>query len=396
MKKLLCISYCLPPYLYPQSIQVGRFLSGLRDKYDIHILGAAENIATDATLYPDIFAGISPDKILRVPHTAHPYINYFKNRLLPFIYQRPDVFRAWAEKAYHVCKQQFAATRFDAILTFSFPLSLNILGEKLKKHYQCPWIAHQSDPWADNPFMHFTAHTRRLNAALERAAFTEADRLLFTCPEAAEFYRGKFPAMQDKISFINHSFDPAQFPVASPPTTPVKTIRYIGGFYGARTAEPLLNAVRKLPAAIAAKLKFEIVGANVKTKVLINKAKLPFDIIQTQGRVPYLESLRLMATSDALLSIDAPLAHNNIFFPSKLADYIGAQRPIVGIASPGPSARILQSLGYHCHNHGQIDELLQTFELVAAGRYEPNMAADRTPYTKEHNVRRLAEVIDHV
>jgi len=53
-----------------------------------------------------------------------------------------------------------------------------------------------------------------------------------------------------------------------------------------------------------------------------------------------------MVTADALLLIDAP-SEFNIFFPSKLADYIGAGRPILGITPPGTSAKIiLQSGGW--------------------------------------------------
>jgi len=37
-KKILFISYALPPYLYPQSIQIGRSLNDLKKIYDVHIL----------------------------------------------------------------------------------------------------------------------------------------------------------------------------------------------------------------------------------------------------------------------------------------------------------------------------------------------------------------------
>lgn len=398
MKKILFVSHALPPYLYPQSIQIGRFLNELKKTHEVYILRAAEEAAPDRTLYPGLFDGIDPARICAVPYRHYPRLNYIRNRFIPVLYNRPDIYRSWMEQAFQTCIRQFAGVRFDAIATFSFPLSLNLLGARLKAHYHCPWVAHQSDPWADNPFMHYGPVERLVNKGLEAECWARADRLVFTSVEAAAYYRRLYPAHDNKISFINHSYDPALYP-ARPQTNGLdrKVIRYIGGFYGERTARPLLEAVRRLPESAKKDLRFEIIGANLKTRVMIQHAALPYPLIEATGRVDYAHSLSSMASSDALLVIDAPIERDNIFFPSKLADYIGANRPIIGISSPGPTDRILKSFDYPCFPHEQVDALIGTFEAVAAGQLGVNdNPALKADYLDTVNGQKLAGILDAV
>ena len=395
MKKILFISENLPPYLYPQSIQIGRFLQGIKGHFEIYIICAEENSAKDASLYPDLYKDIPSSRILHVSYVHNRFWHEVQNRLLPFFYKRPDLHKDWADRAYAVCLAKYGNVKFDAIITFSFPLSLNLLGSKLKDHYRCRWIAHQSDPWADNPFMNYGPLTRMINQRIERNNFKKADNLIFTNIEAANFYRDKYPQLKDRISYINHSFDPALYPAISVKPVKRKIIRYVGGFYGRRTAEPLLNALKLLTQEARDKLQFEIVGANLKTRIMIKKAGLPRELLCYTGRVNYSESLDLMASSDALLVIDAPVNARNIFFPSKLADYIGAGRPIIGISPIGPTDRILKSLDYPCYRHDQVRELAAWFEAVAGGLVlpSPNVSA-LDPYQAKLNARKLAEVLN--
>src|SRR5699024_5628824 len=72
---------------------------------------------------------------------------------------------------------------------------------------------------------------------------------------------------------------------------------------------------------------------SAKEKVYLLDNEL-LDVVHIKKPVDYRTSLAIMQESDWLIHIDANLSgvlDENIFFAAKLADYIGAERPIFGI-----------------------------------------------------------------
>jgi hypothetical protein len=86
---------------------------------------------------------------------------------------------------------------------------------------------------------------------------------------------------------------------------------------------------------------------------------LPDSLVRFRKSIPYIESLREMRDASALLIIDAPF-EQNVFFPSKLVDYLWARRPILALTPPGTTANIVGDAG------GSIVSP-QTPESIAAG-----------------------------
>jgi hypothetical protein len=71
---------------------------------------------------------------------------------------------------------------------------------------------------------------------------------------------------------------------------------------------------------------------------------LPQGLVNLRAPVAYRESLSLMGQADGLLVIDAP-ADLSVFLPSKLIDYMGAGRPILGLTPAGTAATLIAKLG---------------------------------------------------
>ncbi|MFH1999016.1 MAG: hypothetical protein ABIK28_05000, partial [Planctomycetota bacterium] len=79
--------------------------------------------------------------------------------------------------------------------------------------------------------------------------------------------------------------------------------------------------------------------------------------VRTHPRIPYLSCLALLRDADVLLVLDAPF-DVNLFFPSKLVDYLGARRPILGLTPlKGPTAQILRSMGQPVVSPGEYDDV---------------------------------------
>lgn len=369
MKKLLIIAHDLPPIVRPQSIQIGRLLYHLPQDYHLYVVTAdAENWQKDKEFYHNI-----DKKFTDVIKIAY---NFFLRITGQLFRKTPDIFFTWHLVAYREIMRKWGNERFDCIMTFSFPLSSNLLGIWLKRYFHIPWIAFFSDPWADNPHLRYKSIFKLINTYLEQSVCKHADMLVFASPEMHLAYKKKYPFVINKSTFLKHSYDPGMYE-----TIPVysKTIhnkdnpllstftkgeyeeipdtdnhhltyinisgvekkklimRYIGAFYGERTIEPFLIALRKLLGTNASKetmLFVEVIG-NIARKYTNQYARLldRYDlgaIVKFYPPVSYRESLRLMQTADVLVLIDASI-DGSVFLPSKLIDYIGSGRPIFAI-----------------------------------------------------------------
>jgi glycosyltransferase involved in cell wall biosynthesis len=255
------------------------------------------------------------------------------------------------------------AYRPDVLVTFAFPLVDHIIGLQLKKRLELPWLAHFSDPWVDNPFKKDDWFTRALNAYLERGVIEQADRVVFTSRETADLVMKKYePSLQAKVRVVPHAFEPALFPSFHElPSGPI-VIRYLGDLYLSRTPRPLFEALKRISSLepdLVKKFRFEIVG-DVQALRLeeMGLSTLPEGLVVLRPRVGYRDSLSLMRSASGLMVVDAPVASNtkSVFLPSKLIEYLGAGRPIIGLTPPGTAADLISDLGGWVADPGDAHE----------------------------------------
>ena len=237
----------------------------------------------------------------------------------------------------------------DILVTFGQPMSDHLIGLELKKINGWPWVAHFSDPWVDNPFHRYDALSHARNLSLERSVMQAADCLVFTSEETIEMVMSKYPdEWRTKARVLPQSFDADLFTTRAAERADGLTIRYTGEFYGHRTPKPLITALRALLAAdpsILSDVRFELIGpVDPLTLVDSGLESLPEELIVIKPPVNYQESLSLLASASGLMIIDAP-AKKSVFLPSKLIDYIGAGRPVIGLTPPGAAAILIQQLG---------------------------------------------------
>lgn len=353
--RLLAVSFAFPPLAYPRSIQVARLVKYLQ--FETVLVCADERGARrDPTLEPDAAERLS--QVLRVPFSisrVRAYGNSLAHHLSRPLWERwnrsPDQYRAWKPAVLKAIGNFMRARRYrpDALATFSQPNIDHLIGLELKRALGVPWVAHFSDPWADNPFHRTTTATHNLNLELERAVVSAADRLIFTSEETVEMVMRKYPReWRERARVLPQCYDPALFNSEPSPPGEGLTVRYVGNFYGGRTPAPLFRTLRALAARAPESLRdvtFELVGISDASILEDSELRgLPAGIINTSPPVEYRESLRLMSGSDGLLIIDAP-ADVSVFLPSKLIDYIGAGRPVMGFTPQGAAARLIGELG---------------------------------------------------
>ena len=253
-------------------------------------------------------------------------------------------------------------------------MSNHLAGYSLKKRLKLPWIAHFSDPWVDNPYFHLSYSARLKTADWERKVIETADCLIFTSEETRNLVMSRYPKTSfDKAKVLSHCFDPSLYKVSNSRRNESDNkivFRYLGRFYGIRSANKFIEGIRffigKFP-LLKKRVKFEMIGGEIPKSKLIGIE----DIFEVRPRVPYIRSLQLMIESDVLVIIDANMKEN-IFFPAKLADYIGSNRTILGVTPPGTSARVITQLGGEVAHPDKPEEIANKIASLVSSRNETN------------------------
>lgn len=287
-------------------------------------------------------------------------------------------------------KKAFQEERPDIIVTFGQPMSTHLVGRKLKKLYpSLKWVAHFSDPWVDNLYNDYNWWTHFINQHFQDQVFVNADKLLFTSQETIDLVTMPyFKKICNKADVLPHCFAEKlhQLPIKKTKRNQL-LIRYVGQFYGNRQPDPLLKALQKIPQNMLNKIRVEFVGSSTASlQERINHAELE-KVVYPMPSVSYLRSLKLMNESDILLNIDAPV-DSSPFLPSKLIDYIGANKPIFGITPPGAASKLLRDLKCPVSSPDNPDEIADKLEKLISFLLEgkkitlPEMI--RGEYTQRH------------
>jgi glycosyltransferase involved in cell wall biosynthesis len=354
-RRLLAVSWEMPPLSGPRAVQVSRTLKHLVPlgwESSVVCFGAkSQRYFPDA----DLAARLAPGdgvRIVPVPSREEHLRYRVLWRVAPQLKGRPDEKQVWIAPATDAALRLAAETRFDAIATFAQPWSDHLVGRALRRELKLPWVAHFSDPWVDSPY-HFPEWQRQAWAPMERAVVEDADALVFVNAQTAERVMRKYPeAWRSKVHVVPHGHDADMLPARpsvppKPDTSGALRLVYTGRFYaGWRTPEHLLNAVFAITRQDATAVQLTIAGAiDGESVVLAEQLKLDNEV-NFLGRLSWEESIRTAMSADVLLVVDAP-SEVNLFLPSKLIEYLPLGKPILGLTpAAGASADVLRALGY--------------------------------------------------
>jgi len=348
---ILAVSFLLPPTPSAQSIQIGRLLAAL-DRPMVVLKGEDPAMGQDPTLN---FTPLHPQTtVLNVPYAISDlrrrFCFHWQRLGLPFLWNNPDRFRVWIKPALKALAEYLKISGLAPriIVTFGQPWSDHLAGLELKRRLGLPWVAHFSDPWADADLFPGDRLSLRWNKVRERRVMEKADMLIFVSPETVERVLAPYPArVRAKARVLPHSYDPALYPDGGFKPGPVRVIRYLGDFYHSRDPRLLVEPLKILLGTSPQLLEnvcFEIFSDYPEDP----RSQAPFEalppgLLSFRGKVPYLESLKLMCQADALLVVNMTF-RPAVWLPSKLIEYLGAGRPILGITPPGAAHRVLRDL----------------------------------------------------
>ena len=399
-RKILAVSYRLPPMLTPRAIQVHRLLSHWASAgHEVHAICASPETAPCPESDPGLM-DLYPDRY-RVHHVPSPeaaqrdwFLKFYPNRdwrrraalkLWSQFLCVPDPQLFWVRRAAVEACRLIRLNRIDGMITFGNPMSDHLVGLAAKRRTGIRWLAHFSDPWVDSPYKTYSTQARVVNCRQERQVVGAADHALFVSDETRDRVMSKYPApWRSRSRVIPHYYDPKVLPAADPPATEI-TFRHIGTFYGPRTPEPLFKALSLLKQSSPGTLsgtRFELVGPTYPPRMMdtwLSSHDLA-DLVFCVPPVPYQESLRLMSTAHVLVTIDAPSVGPSIFLPCKLVDYLGAGRPLLGITSAqGASAEFIRKANGLVAAPDDVQGIAATIETLISEARAGVLSQRRTP-----------------
>ncbi|MFA6552480.1 MAG: glycosyltransferase [Candidatus Paceibacterota bacterium] len=365
----LCLSFWAPPVLRPQSILIGKMIP--------------EWIRQG--LKPVIISYDNGDWDINAPvYKISEFSAKNQFQSLPIIRN----IREWLyyEKAYRLAKKIIKKHDLNIVFSFSNPQASNIIGAMLKKRLGIKFVSHFCDPWYDNPYKKYTGRGGLKVKTLEAFIVKWSDKIIFTNDAATKLVMKKYPEeIRKRALDIPHCYDKRDYSEIKNNNEKF-TISHIGTFYDERNPELLFRALKPIIEnfpALKNKFILRIIGGtsayagytDEKLNNMIEKYGIQ-EIVNTTPPVPYKESLALMKQADFLVVIDANFK-NSPFLPSKVVDYAGTGRPVVGITpNDSPTAKILKKLGSKSFNYDQEKELADYLKKLIAGEVQAEINSD--------------------
>ncbi|MCB2227464.1 MAG: glycosyltransferase [Desulfarculaceae bacterium] len=349
---VLAVSFHYPPAPEPRAVQVHRLLAAARLPV---MLLRGHDVITDPDASVAVGRGFTPlaEVLLRYDRGRGLLRrqNRWLRRGLPVWGRTPDAWRSWARPATQAALRhlRLSGIQPEVVVSFAFPWSDHLVGQALARELNLPWVAHFSDLWSDWPFRGDDRWSAQYNRRLEERIVAGADLCLFPTGGMAEVFMRKYPeAWRGKARVLPHLYDPEAFGPGEFAPGGERIIRYLGSLYGSRSPKPLFQALglllRESPTLLEG-VRLEIVGEPpLNLEADQDLAALPPGLVEFTGRVSYQRSLELMQSAEALMLLEFP-AEESVWLPSKLVDYLGAGRPILGIAPPGEAADFILRAG---------------------------------------------------
>lgn len=404
-KRVLLVSIAFPPKKDPECIQTGRYFYYLSKERKVHLDVLT---STPPTLFMPVDVTLTKydqgwDEKIELRLLENKYFSYLQRKLWLSPLMLPD------SKAHFHLQWKSAIKKIshvpNVIYSRSYPLSSSILGYRLSKHFKVPWVLHLSDPWVDSPLHNYSEKEKEYHSNWEEKCFRQAKNICLTSNKSIHFYSKKYPKYASKFKLFPNVFDPEE--IVKNPYSPKEKLRliYTGGLAGTRSPKTFLEALKDFNQRSEKSDLLEVIFAGPcdrRMRGVIDEFDLPnFNYV---GALSLKESISLQRTADVLLIIDSNVSSAELamFFPSKILEYVGAQRRIMALTTNGSATEnVMEALNY---------DSLQITDTVAISSYLESLVDEFSnknysyfhienipqEFSAQHNAIRLAELFEEI
>ena len=194
-RRLLAISWDMPPLSGPRAVQVSRTLNHLVplgwESWVVCFGPRSARYNQD----PELAVRLRAPGVRLVPVPSLEERPVFRTlwRVVPPLKLLPDEKWVWIRAAARAAQRLAAERRFDVLVSFAQPFSDHLVGLRVRRATGLPWVAHFSDPWTDSPYLRGARWQQSLWKRLEAEVVQGADALVFVNAQTAERVMRKYP-----------------------------------------------------------------------------------------------------------------------------------------------------------------------------------------------------------
>lgn len=362
MKTVLLIAYYFPPMGMGGVQRSAKFVSYLPDfgwnpkviTVKPVVYYAYDSEMTSSLSSEDIFRtdSFDPGRIASFfikSNTINKKNSYPKNRFANNLNRWlafPDTKIGWIPFAYRKAERLIRQGNIDIVLTTSPPLSAHMVGLRLKRKFNIPWIADFRDYWAAPNIREYPTRVHKwFNLSLERRILKNADHITVVSGDIREqcLRTGNIPA--ERCSILTNGFDKDDYPESVEKSTEKFLIVHAGTLNSINEPGPFLNAldivIKKQPEFAKEALFIQVGRWFQKIEMLTGISEKVLELINDLGYLSHRESLKTLSRGDLLLFPLSDVCPPG-WISGRLFEYLPLTSPILGIIPEGEAADLIR------------------------------------------------------
>jgi len=305
-------------------------------------------------------------------------------------------------------KSPICESNVDALFTTSLPNTAHLIGRYLKQTLNVPWVADFRDPWTRSPLLHRVFPLSIGDYLLERWSISACD-LITTVSEVWLDQLLRFHKKPGRV--IPHGFDEEEYCEFETRSGNERiNIVYTGTVTPGKQDPTLLfeaiNALLDSGFIQRRDLEVNFYGPErgwVRGICPIRHRLQMEDIISYHGTISYAESVKKQMQADILLFLTWMDKRHKGYFTTKIYEYLGAGKPVLGI---GPRESLVHDLLQETETGILVDSLTDMIEVLKAWitsrrqtghiPYHGKRELIAKKYTRREQTRQLAELLDEL
>lgn len=375
-KKVLVVSWHFPPYKSSSAFNLFKRLKDTGYEYDVLQIKRADK----------------PDNEGMFRYASSRF-NRYEIELPTEDARDPEARAYYVEKVLDFYRRLKDHNHYRVMISHSHEIGSHLAAMAIKKaNPELRWVASFGDPIAANPFNEsYRFPMLEEDSRTEAEVLQQADRIIVTNPyqQAIVCDSQAQSVKRDKFFVLPHCFDERMYPTQAEQAGSVPAqaegervfrFMHVGMLYKfKRTAEPFMRGAQRLlekHPELLGRFTLEFYGAN--DRYIQAAADYGLEgVASFKGTVSYLESLAVMTQADCLLLRDADFSdqglHDTPFYPGKLADYLGAKKPVLAVTmANGCVPDMLARLGGASLTEEDVDGIADAMWAAMQGRLRVN------------------------